>query len=165
MIPLIGGIFLIFSKHFKTLNEDANKLYQILNFFLIPIVVAILFVGYGKLLTSSSANTLITAFSIFTGLLLNIILIIFAIIDGKPSSDRKQGRLLDHLYANSIYALLVSAIILVILIISIIWDNWLCSSFLIGLSLLIYFGITHFIMTLLMIFTRLYVLLFDTKIV
>jgi hypothetical protein len=163
MLPLIGGLKLIFLKHFETLDKDASNYYAVIYFFVVPAVVAFFLVWCQKLLTPNSVNTLIAAFSIFTGLLLNIILIIFAIIDRYPTDDRKRNTLLDHLYANSIYALLTSAIVLIILIITIIWDNWVAFPLLAFISCLVYFGISHFIMTLFMIFTRLYVLLFDAK--
>lgn len=164
MIPLIN-IDDIIRKHFETLREDANLFYRLLYFVFIPLFVAGLFIYLNKCLNENSANSLITAFSIFTGLLLNIILIIFAIVNNANMSNSKFSslklKLLGHLYANSIYALLLSTILLIILIIMVIFGDWNWMLWVKTLSFIIYFGISHFVITLLMIFKRLYVLLFD----
>jgi len=164
MIPLIG-IGVIIQKHFETLQEDAKWFWQFGLFFFIPFVVTVFFLLFlNKGLTSDSTNALITAFSIFTGLLLNVILIIFAIVDRsvRPESQgSKKSKLLHHLYANSIYALLISVLILIVLLITVILNDWKNSALILISSAIVYFGVSHFIMTLLMIFRRLYVLLFD----
>lgn len=163
MVPLVG-ISVIIEKHFQTLKEDANCLWQLGLFFVIPGLTAAILLYLNKGLTNNSANALITAFSIFTGLLLNVILIIFAILDRsiKPESQgTKKSKLLHHLYANSIYALLISVLILLVLIITVIWDDWNNTSLIFIASAIVYFVVAHFVMTLLMIFRRLYVLLFD----
>jgi hypothetical protein len=165
MIPLVG-VGVIIKKHFETLKEDANWLWQIGLFLVVPILVTVILLLLNKGLTNNSANALITAFSIFTGLLLNVILIIFAIVDRsiKPESEgSKKARLLHHLYANSIYALLISVLILIVLIITVILDDWQNCFLIFISSAIVYIGVTHFVMTLLMIFKRLYVLLFDCK--
>ena len=160
MIPLIGFGGII-RKHFDTLYEDANIIYRFVYFLIIPLVIAGVLLFYQKYLNSSSVNALITAFSIFTGLLLNIILIIFAIVGRIPQLDSKKERLLKHLYANSMYALLISTFLLIILIMTIILEEWMFYLLILITSFFVYFGIVHFFMTLLMILRRLFVLLFD----
>lgn len=179
------GVGDIVKKHFETLHKDANIFWRVGLFFGIPLLFTLLLICWNKELTNDSANVLITAFSIFTGLLLNVILIIFAIVDGslKQTSGEKseskdaesrdvikeiktketKANLLHHLYANSIYALLISVIVLLVLIITVILNDWANYSIILVASVLVYFGVMHFVMTLLMIFKRLYVLLFDCK--
>lgn len=161
MIPLIN-IDDIIRKHFQTLKEDANLFYRLLYFLIIPLLIAGVFLYFHKLLTENIVNALITAFSIFVGLLLNIILIIFAIVNNSNGKlPSLKLRLLEHLYANSIYTLLLSTILVIILIVLLVLNEWTSCLLIFIFSFVVYFGITHFIMTLLMIFKRLYVLLFD----
>jgi hypothetical protein len=165
MASLIG-IKIIIDKHFETLNdENANHKEIFFIFALLPLIIALVFIYFHKFLTNDSINALITAFSIFTGLLLNVILILFTIVT-KPdqsvetTTTKNRKRLLEHLYANSIYALLISTLILVLLIIAIIWNVENTCLLLIILSSVVYFGLTHFILTLFMVFKRLFILLF-----
>jgi hypothetical protein len=161
MIPLIN-VDDIIRKHFQTLKEDANLFYRVLYFLIIPLIVAGAFLYFHKYLDESIITSLITAFSIFIGLLLNIILVIFAIVNGSTGKlSTLKSRLLEHLYANSIYTLLLSTILIIILLLMLILNDWTICLLVIVFSFVVYFGVTHFIMTLLMIFKRLYVLLFD----
>ncbi len=172
----------IIHKHYKTLNEDSKWLVVILIFLLIPLVISGVPIHFNKMLTSNSINSLITAYSIFTALLLNVIFIIYDIVKDNPRkklhSDDISGNiknnniksLIEHLYANSLYALLISIIILVLLFcLSIveIWDITNCDiskfSFnpLKWVSYLTYLLVAHFMMNLIMITKRLSVLLFN----
>lgn len=159
-IPLIN-VDIIIVKHFETLLEDSSKFCFYLYFVIIPLFSAILLLLLQKTLAADSANTLITAFSIFTGLLLNVILIIFAIVDRRKVEDADRKASFEHLYANSIYALLFSTLLLLFLILLVVLNDWNNIPLVIFFSFIIYFGVVHFIMTLLMIFKRLFVLVFD----
>lgn len=175
-LPLIG-FGLIFTKHFKTVINDVHGCLFVTYFIIIPFSGAILMIYFGKLLSDFSTNALITSFSIFTGLLLNIILILYAIInrnDQKNNQNINQNeinetllkqklkeKLLNHLYANTIFALLLSTIILFILIFIVIKNNYNPTPFIIVISFIVYFILIHFGITLLMIFRRLFILLFD----
>lgn len=163
MFALIN-VSCIFKKHFDTLKQDAKFNFILLIFVLIPTVLSLLLIWINKLLTETTVNTLITAFSIFTGLLLNVIFIIFDIA-GKLVKDtsypQKKKLLIEHLYANSLYALLISTIVLIILILATIIEIWKGSNLvLIIFSLVVYFSVGHFLMTLIMIIKRLFILLF-----
>ncbi len=166
MLALIN-VGLIVKEHYRTLQQDAKILFIIFPFFFIPIVLSGFFIFYNKLLTYESTSALLTAFAILTGLLFNVIFILFGIVSSNAERgvEHKKHLLLKHLYANSMYALLVSTIILIILIgvaIGGIWirDGQESGRIAVILSAIVYFGIFHFISTLLMVFKRLYVLLF-----
>jgi len=159
-IPLIN-VDIIIVKHFETLLEDSSKFCFYLYFVIIPLASAIFLLLLQKTLAADSANTLITAFSIFTGLLLNVILIIFAIVDRREVKDADRKTLFEHLYANSIYALLFSTLLLLFLILLVVLNDWKNLTVVVFFSFIIYFGVVHFIMTLLMIFKRLFVLVFE----
>jgi len=159
-IPLIN-VDLIIVKHFDTLLEDSSKFCFWCYFLVIPLVTAIVLLALQKPMTYESSNTLITAFSIFTGLLLNVILIIFAIVDRRQEKNNSDKWVVfEHLYANTIFALLLSTFLLLFLILLVILNDWKNSFLIFFFSFIIYFGVTHFVMTLLMIFKRLFVLLF-----
>jgi len=165
-VPIIG-IGLIFNKHYDTLKKDIKLRFIALYFLIIPFFFAGCLILYPKILTLNSTNALITSFSIFTGLLLNIIMILYAIINknqlgGSNSHENDiKDKLLSHLYANSIYALLLSTLILFILMIVIINDNYTSTTFVKIISYIVFFLVSHFVITLLMIFRRLFVLLFS----
>lgn len=163
MFTLIDVSFII-KEHYRTLQRDAKLLSIIVIFIVIPIVVVYTFSKVDKLLTQSSVNALIMAFAIFTGLLLNVIFILFDIVDKVDRNTTQANNrrlLLEHLYANTLYALLISAIILTFLIITAITEIWQNYTILLILSSVVYFGVAHFMMTLLMIFKRLSILLFS----
>jgi hypothetical protein len=162
-VPLIN-VGDIIRRHFRTLREDAVISYLVFYFLIIPLIFATICVWFQKFVTENIANSLLTAFSIFIGLLLNIILVIFAIVDNSGRGGRLSTlkiKLLEHLYSNSIYTLLLSTIIVVFLIVMLILNDWYSFPLITILSFIVYFGLFHFIMTLLMIFKRLYVLLFE----
>jgi len=155
----------IVKKHYETLMEDTKLRFIVLNFLIIPSLISSYFIWTNNLLTRNAVNTLITAFAIFTGLLLNVIFILFDIVDKSwrktVQVSENRTKLLKHLYANSLYSLFISAVILVLLIgatISELWDG--NSSILVITSVIVYFLVFHFLITLLMILKRLFVLLF-----
>ncbi len=182
----------IISKHYETLRLDSPIKFILLLFVIIPILISIFLVYLDKMLTQNSVNDLITAYTLFTGFLLSIIFVLFD-IEGKLKRTTyrylEKKDLLHHLYANTLYALLISMITLVILILVAITELWTkvaqnlpagvgnsscCQGLsqsqftfqwqdglLILISFIIYFLITHFIMTLFMILKRLYYLVYD----
>jgi len=166
MVFALVDIREIIKKHYGTLMEDAKLRFIILIFLIIPLLTSGYFIWNEKLLTQNAVNTLITAFAIFTGLLLNVIFILFDIADKSWRSnakiDEKRRKLLKHLYANSLYSLFISIIILILLVVTVISELWNAKlSLLLTISILLYFLIFHFLTTLLMILKRLFVLLFE----
>lgn len=154
------NIFIVIKKHYENLLEDIKLRFIIIIFFIIPLAVTIAFINYNKILTIGIVNTLITAFTIFTAFLPNVIFIQFQTLKDKVHINASQ-----HLFSNSVYALLISIIILTVLVFSIIINPTGENSSSIGpyLSIIIYFMITHFLMTLLMIIKYLFVLVFPEE--
>lgn|GEM_PF-1015452 len=165
LINILG----IIEEHYETLKSDAKLRFIILIFFLIPLLVAFLLIITNKPLTQNSVNALITAYSIFTALLLNVIFIIYDImgklkITDKDTTDdiaeyaknRNQKELLEHLYSNSVYSLLTSIIILTILILEALIEVWRIEGYILCIfSGFTYIMVAHFLMNLLMITKRL----------
>lgn len=86
------NVSVIVSDHFQTLKDFGHSsisIFDIFIFFVLPILLSVLLVLSGFRLTTELVGLLITAFSIFAGLLFNLLILMFDII-GKVSS-------LDHL--------------------------------------------------------------------
>jgi amino acid transporter len=182
----------IVSKHYVTLQRDAKKRFIVLIFFIMPATFSLLLILKNKFLTENSVNALITAFTLFVGFLLSIIFILFDIIrdiDNSTERGKLRKTLLDHLYSNSLYALLISILTLIVLLFTAVTDVWPKTDttgsqsliqnistnqsieiaknldivggdiLLTILSFVSYFLIIHFLMTLLMILKRLSILL------
>lgn len=144
-------------------------------------IIAIALTIKDKTLNQNSVNALITAFAIFTALLLNVIFIIYDIM-GKIKTTPEESKdeiqenikedwqkvLLKHLYSNSLYSLVVCIFILMILILIVIIEVWNIKKCAIGnycfnlsliFSFITYTMVAHFLMNLLMITKRLAALL------
>lgn len=176
----------IINKHYETLKSDAPERFILILFLVLPLVIAILLTYYNKLLTNNAVSNLTTAYTLFTGFLLSIIFLLFDAESKLPhdaSNYAEKKLLLNHLYANTLYALLVSIITFVILIAITIMgvgadinnvgnspinignvspmENFLSNYPLIIFSFAVYFLVAHFIITLLMILKRLYFIIYD----
>lgn len=144
----------IFYDHLQTLKYADDKKYSfpdIILFYAIPLILSI--IGYFKsiLLTCSQVNLLITVFSIFTGLLLNLLLLIYDIVS--KNNNTTKTKFLHEIYSNISYTILLSIIIIFcLLLITFVSETALLSS--IGLFLII-----HFLLTILMILKRVHILL------
>jgi hypothetical protein len=181
----------IVTSHYSSLKEDSKQKFIVLLFFIIPLLITLLLIHFEKLLIESSVDSLITAFAIFTALLLNVIFIIYDIMKKeemfiksreskqeqadltskemeKKSNDKRKRSLIVHLCDNSLYSLLISIVILIILIIGSIIQAWNITGYQIYSmdlniakywSFLVYILVIHFLINLLMITKRLSFLL------
>ncbi len=158
--------------HLRTLrNYDTQKLrfvdYAL--FILVPIIVSAVLIIFSYLIDKEFANILITSLSIFAALLLNLLLLVFDIVRKTNDSiarnkelknpyeaEEKRLTFLKEIYANISYAIFVSILSIVILLIA----YFVCDFHLLQLfSFFIYFLSLNFILTLLMIVKRVHILL------
>lgn len=154
------NILPIIKKHFQTLKKDSSPLALITLYIILPSVVSFMLVHKRLTLDQDLIRTLITAFSIFVGFIINVILIIFDII--KRNNKRREKvheDLIVHLYYNSLYALTISIILLIFLLFVYFTYTKLNSSHICVLSAIFYFILTNFLLTLLQITRRIFVLL------
>lgn len=165
----------IIKKHYETLRNDAPMKFILFLFLLLPLSVAILLIYYDKLLTFAAVSNLTTAYTLFTGFLLSIIFLLFdaeSKLDHDVPNYAEKKLLLNHLYANALYALFISIVTFVALIavtiagLGVDITGPLAQSPsldypLIVVSFVVYFLIFHFIITLLMILKRLYFIIYD----
>ena len=125
-------------------------------FFGVPVVVAGIFVALDLLLTSTSAGTLITALSIFAGLLFNLLLLAHGMLRNAEGRYRDEKALIQEIYSNISYAILVSLVSIMILLGTIFpgpkWAARLGSAIAYALML-------NFLLTLFMVLRRVHILL------
>jgi hypothetical protein len=152
----------IIRDHFSTLRSDRRSgvsLVDLLLFVGLPALVAGLMSWLGVTLDAGAVSVLITALAIFTGLLFNLLLLAHGLI--RRAADQSNAaaadkQLLKEIYVNISYSILVALSALVGLLIKIvILNHWVV----IVLSLVTYFLVGNFLLTLLMVLKRIHVLL------
>ncbi len=165
----------IFTKHFDTLrnanevdskvadetniNKNGKKLYRndVLTFFIIPIIPAIILIALDVPLSEKATNVIISTLSILIGLLFNVVVILFDIIK-RDSKNRIKNLVLEETHSNISYIILISIIIIGFTLLSFI-DVIHLQIFIYGL---IYYSLTHYLLTVLMILKRIFNL-FDNE--
>ncbi|MDG3547443.1 hypothetical protein [Methanobacterium formicicum] len=170
MLPLVD-VSLILKKNYILIKKDSSSWFFWLVFIFFPLAVAMVLALF-KMLSSDSVNVLVTAFTIFSALLPNIIFIQFDILKKNPNNKLKEN-LAESLYVNSVYALLISIFILALLVIFVCISSGTklidfslkdySTILLYSYSVLIYFLVAHFLLNLVMIVRRLYIILFPTS--
>jgi hypothetical protein len=154
VVPILKG-------HFRTLLDRSGKhvLWQdVVGFYVIPAVVAILLVLKQVEFQDKYINIGIVAHTVFIPLLVNVLFLIFNIVDrGNVHAQPKRKRLLEQLYDNVCYLILISVASLAALAIYSVkclpsWFIWADRGILYCLSL-------HAFLTSLMVVKRIHILL------
>lgn len=150
--------FGILVAHFRTLRNDAKgcvSLRDIISFYLVPAGCAAAIVwGLDRNLSLNAANFLATIFSIFVGLLLNLLVLIVGLKSTHTGCADKRA-ILEETFANISYSILLSVLLIVLLFLSRLLSGWsleLCSA-------LAWFMVGNFMLTMLMILKRVHTLL------
>lgn len=175
----------ILIKHLESLRKDTKLRWALLVFVIIPAIAPVLLLLYNKPLTAVATGILLTAFVLFAGLMLNMVILLFNIVSQatkeldleNPESEPRI--LLERLYANTLYSVLVGILVLVVLVFVNILELWhapawmeisnsiwflpnpiiISNPWLLFPSVFVYFMTIHFLMNLLMIVKRLFALL------
>jgi hypothetical protein len=153
--------------HLKTLRDAGRSrinLFDLLLFYGFPIVLGVLCVWLKWKLSADVLNSLLTAYSIFAGLLLNLLLLVytFSTQTVHPSALAKaRTALVQELHDNIAYSILISIILVVMCMAGTAYlkmfdpplftNRWVTAA--------IAFFTFNFVLTLLMILKRIYVLL------
>ncbi|NMC57791.1 MAG: hypothetical protein GYA51_00125 [Candidatus Methanofastidiosa archaeon] len=146
----------ILKDHFNTLIDFKTKKIlktDILLFFVLPFAIAVILI-LTKNTLSNIANILITAFSIFAALLLNLLLLIYSILGKEKGSSIKNDikiKLLEEIYKNISFCILISIYCLLFLFATFIISNKFILPI---LELIVYFLLGVFILSLFMILKR-----------
>ncbi len=146
----------ILCDHFNSLiNDNTGKpdFSDIFSFLLFPIIGSSILVYFKIFIDSDRVDTLISALSIFVGLLLNVIVIIFDLIK-KDRYKSIKNELLEEVLANISFAVFLSIICIIMLLFTL-FSNCIAQYVFNSFS---YFFLIEFVLTLIMVLKRMYIL-------
>ena len=154
---------------FKDYSTGRCRPIDYLLFFLVPLIVAAVFVKFFGALPASLIGVIVTSLSIFTALLLNLLLLAYNITrSSKPPCDehihQMREKLFHEIFSNIAFAVLVALVIVVsVLCFGVMSD---CASLLAIeiLSFVVYYLGTLFLLTMLMLLKRVYSLLSNEQV-
>ena len=159
------NISVIVADHFKTMqNERTNKLSRIdiATFFGLPLALGALSFFVGFELMPDAVTVLIAALAVFSGLLVNVLVLIYSLTDaavqsGRNELPRSQERLrfLKEVFANLSFAILVA--VFCILLLS--WLIFVRGAWAQLLTAIFVACCLNFLMTFLMALKRIHILL------
>ena len=152
----------IITNHFNTLvNDNTNKpdWDDWCTFVIIPAAFSFFMIKMGLGLGNNAITIIITALSIFVGLLFNMVVLIFDILK-RDSSHALKNKILKQLLANISFTILLSIIIIGLSLFHLINNDTikLLSDY------VIYFLLCFFFLTIIMILKRMYAL-FDNEMI
>lgn len=145
----------IIRDHIKTLVNDNTKrmgLSDILTFILVPIAIASVLVHF-KIYIDNSVNYIISGLAVFTGLLFNVLVIIFDILK-RENGNQLRLRILQQVLSNISFTIFLSLFTIIIVLLTTV-EN-LCIKLIVNWVSI--FLLTEFVFTLLMILKRMYAL-------
>jgi len=165
------NIFRIVAEHVATLRDartDRMSAVDVFTFAVLPLLLGAAGI-YEKVKFSYDVLTaILTAFSIFAGLLLNLLLLVFSFVE-RPQYGTLQGirkQMLQELHSNISFAILNSIVIVVVAIVCVVRVKMVSPT---GVAytgavatFLFIFFISNFVLTLLMVLKRMHVLLAQT---
>ena len=155
--------------HVSTLRDYHTKRYRPSDFFLFfgfPAVVAAIVLYFCGVLGSSLITIVATSLSIFAALLFNLLLLTYDAIrktNDTGSSDTLRRDFLRELFSNISFAIFVAIIAIVLVLVLVLLDKATVAQNV--FSFFIYYLVSVFVLTLLMVLKRMHVLLakeFDT---
>jgi hypothetical protein len=100
-------------------QRDGRRMHLELGlFFVIPLLGAGALLWSARLLTPNLINILVTALSIFAGLLFNLLVLVHGLLRGPDDKSRPQVQriLIKEIHANVSYAILVSLVSVAVLV-------------------------------------------------
>ena len=156
------NILPIVKDHIETLKDPRGiKILKrdIVGFYIVPVGISLFLTFNDFKVVEKYINIGIIAHTIFIPLLVNVVFLIFNILnksDGTPAS-KKTLKILNHLYSNIVYTILASVISLISLAI---YSATSLNCYVKYANMfLLYFMLIHIFLTLLMIFKRIHLLL------
>lgn len=143
-------------------TNKASKLDIFLNL-VAPGILSAIFIWFNRLISGAIINSILTAFSVFAALLLNLMILVYTIVTKENGKDETSGKdklklsLLTETYTNIQFAVLVSVFIIIclLLILFLPYNRYIESS----LSFLIYYFIFVFILTIFMVLKRTHIIM------
>jgi hypothetical protein len=158
VLPLVLG-------HLNTLSDFSGhrRWRDYVLFFGLPLAVGVLLVAIGFGFRIDAVNGFLYAFSIFSGLLLNVLVLVFTLASASPSLNvdvRMRKEMLRQIFANICFSVFVSILVVCIAMVALSYmrsnsgatTGRGCTILLASLTI-------NFVLTLLMIIKRMYALL------
>ena len=158
------SFYKIITDHISTIyiySENGNhKRKDWLSIFIdliLPFIIAISFICFKIIILAKEFTVILTAFSVFAALLLNLMILIYSIMNKEndkeeKAKNKKKLDLLKETYENIQFTVL-SSVIVIFLILALLFIPFnICIEFI--LSFIIYYFIFTFIFTLFMILKR-----------
>ena len=143
----------IVKEHFATLvNANTNRPgpEDWLLFLFIPLLIAFTLGVTKTILEKDLANTIITILSIFVGLLINVIVLLFDLVQRDEEKHQIKNVVLRETLTNISYTILVSLTSIVITLLTFLNNCYVK----LGASILVFFLSSHIAITLLMVIKR-----------
>jgi len=159
----------IVAGHLATLRDygtQRRSAVDVFVFFIVPVVLAGLTVWSGVHVRATAVNALLAAFSIFVGLLFNVLIMVLTFLQttqGSPD-DRSlviRKQLLREITANLSFAILVALMLVAVAIISLVRTENDNDPIHAPEAFVLIAGSATFVLTLLMILRRMYALLLN----
>jgi hypothetical protein len=157
----------------RTMRDNSTQRYSVsdlLVFYGLPIVLGVGGAYYGWKFSTDVLNALLAAFSIFAGLLLNLLILVYTLssqTEHPAALSKIRMALIKELHDNIAYSILVSIVIVVATMIAVAYlkmherppemaftARWVAA--------IVIFLTTNFVLTLLMILKRIYIMLNQT---
>lgn len=151
-------VSVILAEHFATFRDEATNRYSVLDFVVmlaLPGAVAILASIIGFHIKDDYVGTLISAFAIFSGLLFNVLVLIYSITDTGPEKDEVRERLISQTFANISFSVM-SCLVAVMLLSILLFVQGLAQAI---VESLVYFIGLNFMLTMLMVLKRMHILM------
>lgn len=120
-------------------------------FAVLPIIISVGLIWISGELSSTTIGIAVGALSIFVGLLLNLIILLYDIIRS-PNEEKLKFDLVKQTLDNISFAILLSIIAIVFFLLSLVDSKWFSLVF----SLIAYFLISELGLTVLMVFKRMH---------
>lgn len=146
----------ICSNHFASLVNDNTKKAatdDYATFLVVPAIVATVLIYFQITLGKEVISLIVAALSIFVGLLFNVIVLIFDIINRNPKKKIKN-EFLRQILANISFTILLSVVTIVICFVALADHRYIINVS----NWIVYFLLVLFLTTILMILKRMYVL-------
>ena len=109
----------------RTMKDNSTQKYSLADltlFYGLPVLLGALAAYYGWKFNSDVLNALLTAFSIFAGLLLNLLILVYTFssqTEHPAALTRSRMTLIKELHDNIAYSILVSIVIVVVTMITV----------------------------------------------
>ena len=156
--------------HLATLRNHPSRAYRFsdfLLFFVLPLALGLGIVWINGPLPSNLIGVVVTSLSIFTGLLLNLLLLAYNVARNStpPSGERiveLRESLFQEIFSNIAFAVLVALVSVVCTLAIGIMEG--CNLAKGALSFVVYYFGTMFLLTMLMLLKRVYMLLTNERV-